>query len=71
MKTFLLILTLALAATTGMANDHLKKFLIKYAIKSSPTREIVVEGTSDYQARKTFEDMIPRARFITMQEVKE
>ena len=49
---------------------EIKKFEIKYAMKTSPTRIIIVESTDSYQARKTFEDMLPEARFITMPEVK-
>jgi hypothetical protein len=69
MMKILLILALC-AATTAFAGDQLKKFEIKYAMKTSPTRIIIVESTDSYQARKTFEDMLPEARFITMREVK-
>jgi hypothetical protein len=64
-----LILALC-GATVALAGDQIKKFEIKYAIKTSPTRIIIVESTDSYQARKTFEDMLPEARFITMREVK-
>jgi hypothetical protein len=64
-----ILLILLCGATLALAGN-LKKFLIKYAIKTSPTREIVVEGTDEYKAKQVFHDMLPEARFITMQEVK-
>lgn len=57
-------------ATMALADDQLKKFEIKYAVKTSPTRIIVVESTDSYQAQQTFKDIIPEARFITIGEVK-
>jgi len=45
----LLILALC-GATVALAGDQIKKFEIKYAIKTSPTRIIIVESTDSYQA---------------------
>jgi hypothetical protein len=69
MKKFLLILALC-GTTMALAGDQLKKFEIKYAIKTSPTHIIIVESTDSYQAQQTFKDMLPEARFITIREVK-
>jgi hypothetical protein len=55
----LLILVLC-CATAALASDQLKKYEIKYVISTSTTRIIIVESTDSYQARKTFEDMLPR-----------
>ena len=69
MKRLLIILALC-GATMALAGDQLKKFEIKYAIKTSPTRIIIVESTDSYQAQQTFKDLLPEARFITIREVK-
>jgi hypothetical protein len=68
--TIKLLLILLCTATMALAGDQLKKFEIKYAIKTSPTRIIIVESTDSYQAQQTFKDMLPAARFITIREVK-
>ena len=63
------MLSLGIKMVIAKTAENLRNFKIQYSLGPETERSVVISGTDSFDARRNFQDLIPRAQVLVVTEI--